>query len=273
MAQTMLLMSSGVSTHGMELKRVQLPLLQRLKPSTSLSRLVFSPLPSATSSSSSPALRTMAIFKAKTKAPPVKKETKPKLKVEDGIFGTSGGIGFTKQNELFVGRVAMIGFAASLLGEAITGKGILSQLNLETGVPIYEAEPLLLFFILFTLLGAIGALGDRGRFVDEPTTGLDKAVIPPGKGFKSALGLNERGPVFGFTKANELFVGRLAQLGFAFSLIGEIITGKGALAQLNIETGVPIGEIEPLVLLNVLFFFIAAVNPGTGKFVTDEEEE
>lgn len=38
---------------------------------------------------------------------------KPKRKVEDGIFGTSGGIGFTKQNELFVGRVAMIGFAVS----------------------------------------------------------------------------------------------------------------------------------------------------------------
>nr|GMC51484.1 photosystem II 22 kDa protein, chloroplastic [Ipomoea batatas] len=119
----------------------------------------------------------------------------PKPKVEDGIFGTSGGIGFTKQNELFVGRVAMLGFAASLLGEAITGKGILSQLNLETGIPIYEAEPLLLFFILFNLLGAIGALGDRGKFVDDPAppTGLDRAVIQPGKGFRSALGLKEGG--------------------------------------------------------------------------------
>ncbi|CAD6338011.1 unnamed protein product [Miscanthus lutarioriparius] len=162
---------------------------------------------------------------------------KPNPKVEDGILGTSGGIGFTKENELFVGRVAMLGFAASLLGEAITGKGILAQLNLETGIPIYEAEPLLLFFILFTLLGAIGALGDRGRFVDEEVTGLDKAVIQPGKGFRGALGLSKGGPLFGFTKSNELFVGRLAQLGVAFSIIGEIITGKGALAQLNIETG------------------------------------
>lgn len=81
---------------------------------------------------------------------------------------------------------------ASLLGEAITGKGILAQLNLETGIPIYEAEPLLLFFILFNLLGAIGALGDRGRFVDE-ATGLDKAVVPPGKDFRSALGLGKGG--------------------------------------------------------------------------------
>jgi hypothetical protein len=36
-------------------------------------------------------------------------------KTEDGIFGTSGGIGFTKANELFVGRVAMLGFAVSTL--------------------------------------------------------------------------------------------------------------------------------------------------------------
>ncbi|GMH31240.1 hypothetical protein Nepgr_033083 [Nepenthes gracilis] len=274
MAQTLLLMSC-VSTHTVDLKRR--PLLQfqiqKIKPK-STSHLLFAPLPKLCppSSTSSSEFTTVAVFKSKTKAP-TKKVSEPKPKVEDGIFGTSGGIGFTKQNELFVGRVAMLGFAASILGEAITGKGILAQLNLETGIPIYEAEPLLLFFILFTLLGAIGALGDRGKFVDDPPTGLDKAIVPPGKGFRSALGLREGGPLFGFTKANELFVGRLAQLGFAFSLIGEIITGKGALAQLNIETGVPINEIEPLVLFNVAFFFFAALNPGTGKFVTDEEED
>jgi hypothetical protein len=43
----------------------------------------------------------------------VVKAPAPKPKVEDGIFGTSGGIGFTKENELFVGRVAMLGFAVS----------------------------------------------------------------------------------------------------------------------------------------------------------------
>ncbi|KAK8692222.1 hypothetical protein V6N13_075696 [Hibiscus sabdariffa] len=271
MAQsTMLLMSSS---HALNLKRDH-PLLhfeaQALKPKP-LSHLLFTPLSNGVNAPSK-AFTTLAIFKAKTKAVPKKVEAKPKSKVEDGIFGTSGGIGFTKQNELFVGRVAMIGFAASLLGEAITGKGILAQLNLETGIPIYEAEPLLLFFILFTLLGAIGALGDRGRFVDDPPTGIEGAVIPPGKGIRGALGLKEGGPLFGFTKANELFVGRLAQLGIAFSLIGEIITGKGALAQLNIETGIPINDIEPLVLFNVAFFFFAAINPGTGKFVTDEQE-
>lgn len=279
MAQTMLLSisaSSSSSVAALDFKRhssffSHQPWTINSKSSSSFSRHFLPPRPKPYSSSS----RIFALFKSKTKAPPPKKVAESKPKVEDGIFGTSGGIGFSKQNELFVGRVAMIGFAASLLGEALTGKGILAQLNLETGIPIYEAEPLLLFFILFNLLGAIGGLGDRGKFVDdsEPTTGLDRAVIPPGKGFRSAFGLRERGPLFGFTKANELFVGRLAQLGIAFSIIGEITTGKGALAQLNIETGVPLNEIEPLILFNVIFFFFAAINPGTGKFVTDEEEE
>ncbi|CAN7029933.1 hypothetical protein IGI04_029958 [Brassica rapa subsp. trilocularis] len=264
MAQTMLLTSGISANHFLRNKN---PLAQ-----PKVHHLFLSGNSPVTLPSRRPSLVPLAIFKPKTKAAP-KKAEKVKPKVEDGIFGTSGGIGFTKQNELFVGRVAMIGFAASLLGEALTGKGILAQLNLETGIPIYEAEPLLLFFILFTLLGAIGALGDRGKFVDDPPTGLEKAVIPPGKGVRSALGLKEQGPLFGFTKANELFVGRLAQLGIAFSLIGEIITGKGALAQLNIETGIPIQDIEPLVLLNVAFFFAAAINPGNGKFITDDGEE
>ncbi|RCV28308.1 hypothetical protein SETIT_5G395300v2 [Setaria italica] len=264
MAQSML-MSTSVSGGR------ALPSLQAARPAAAYPRLA---LPSVNRHSKSVSVKTLALFgKSKAaKAAPAKKVAAPKPKVEDGIFGTSGGIGFTKENELFVGRVAMLGFAASLLGEAITGKGILAQLNLETGIPIYEAEPLLLFFILFTLLGAIGALGDRGTFVDD-VTGLDKAVIQPGKGFRGALGLSEGGPLFGFTKSNELFVGRLAQLGVAFSIIGEIITGKGALAQLNIETGVPINEIEPLVLFNVLFFFIAAINPGTGKFIIGDDEK
>ncbi|CAI5526021.1 unnamed protein product [Closterium sp. Naga37s-1] len=188
------------------------------------------------------------------KTAPVKKQ----LRTEDGIFGTSGGFGFTRANELFVGRVAMLGFAASLLGEAVTGQGILSHLNLETGIPITEAEPLLLFFITFTVIGAIGGLGDRGRFVDD-----EAPAGPPVKlgSAKAALGLSEEGPLFGFTKANELFVGRMAQLGFAASLVGEVITGRGALAQLNIETGLPVWELEPLLLASIAFFFIAAINP------------
>ncbi|KAK3427605.1 hypothetical protein EUGRSUZ_F03789 [Eucalyptus grandis] len=158
MAQTMMLMPS-VSGHSVDLRT------PRLRPtSSSFSRsLLYNPLPSPAASShrSSPVF---ALFKSKTKAPP-KKVVKEKPKVEDGVFGTSGGIGFTKENELFVGRVAMIGFAASLLGEAITGKGILAQLNLETGVPISEIEPLVLFNVLFFFIAALNP--GTGKFLTD----------------------------------------------------------------------------------------------------------
>lgn len=36
------------------------------------------------------------------------------------FFGTSKAFGFTKKNELFVGRVAMIGFASELLGRPLS---------------------------------------------------------------------------------------------------------------------------------------------------------
>ena len=44
------------------------------------------------------------------------------------FFGIKG-FGFTKENELFVGRVAQLGFAAALIGEAVTGVGPLAQLG------------------------------------------------------------------------------------------------------------------------------------------------
>lgn len=72
-------------------------------------------------------------------------------------------------------------------------------------------------------------------------------------------------------QANELFVGRMAQLGFAAALIGEAITGKGPLEQLGLETGVPLGEIEPLLAVSILFTFFAAINEGSGRFVADDE--
>jgi photosystem II 22kDa protein len=67
----------------------------------------------------------------------------------------------------------------------------------------------------------------------------------------------------------ELFVGRLAQLGFAAALLGEAVTGVGPLAQFGIETGIPLKEAEPLLLFSIIFTLFAAVNEGTGKFVEE----
>merc|ERR1711990_1209939 len=123
----------------------------------------------------------------------------------------------------------MLGFASSLIGEILTGNGPLAQFDIETGLPLFDTEPLVLGLAAFNLFAAFAP--GKGKFiadVEEPTI----SILNPGKFF----GVSG----FGFTKANELFVGRMAQLGFAASLIGEAITGKGALAQFNIETGIPL---------------------------------
>lgn len=38
------------------------------------------------------------------------------------------------------GRVAQLGFAASIIGEAFTGKGPLAQFDFETGIPLIDTE-------------------------------------------------------------------------------------------------------------------------------------
>lgn len=178
-------------------------------------------------------------------------------------------LGFTKSNELFVGRLAMLGFGASLIGEVLTGQGALAQFGLETGIPITDIDGLVLGLVGFNLIAAL--LPAKGRFVpdeveeeERPAGSLQDpkiSILQPKKFF----GVGG----FGFTKANELFVGRVAQLGFAFSLIGETITGKGALAQIGLETGLPIVDTEPLLLAFIAFTLFAAVNEGTGKFVEE----
>ena len=52
------------------------------------------------------------------------------------FFGTSRGFGFTKKNELFVGRVAMLGFASELLGKLSTAASMWCwpQLALSLGL-------------------------------------------------------------------------------------------------------------------------------------------
>jgi len=187
---------------------------------------------------------------------------------EDIVWPIS--LGFTKSNELFVGRMAMLGFAASLLGEVLTGKGALAQFDLETGLPLFDTEPLVLGLIAFNLFAAFAP--GKGKFVPDAQEFEERqdgslqdasiSILNPGKFF----GVNG----IGFTKANELFVGRVAQLGFAASLIGEVITGKGPLAQFDLETGLPLSETEPLLIFSIIFFALTAVNEGTGKFVDEK---
>ncbi|KAF5841540.1 hypothetical protein DUNSADRAFT_12468 [Dunaliella salina] len=184
-------------------------------------------------------------------------------------------LGFTKDNELFVGRAAMLGFAFSLIGEVLTGKGALAQLGYEIfddKLNIDQIDELVVGLIVFNLIAAI--LPASGTFVkDEEEEEEESGPIRDPK--KSLLNPFEFFGVkgFGFTKENELFVGRVAQLGFAASLIGETLTGRGPLAQFDFETGISLRDTEFGLLVFIGFFFFAAINPGSGKFVPEEEVE
>ena len=183
--------------------------------------------------------------------------------------GVKVALGFTKSNELFVGRMAMLGIASSIIGELLTGKGAIAQLGLETGLPLTDIDGGILFLIAFNLVAAL--LPTKGRFVadeDELEERPEGVLQDPSISildWRRFFGVNG----FGFTKENELFVGRMAQLGFAISIVGEALTGKGILAQFDIETGLPLSETEPLLLFFIVFTLFAAINEGSGKFVDE----
>ncbi|KAL3151035.1 hypothetical protein ABBQ38_012904 [Trebouxia sp. C0009 RCD-2024] len=96
---------------------------------------------------------------------PIQDPTKNAVSDPQGFLGISKAFGFTKQNEVFVGRVAMIGFAAAIVGEIQTGgKGPLGQLALPIQTPVNPglAGFGLAVWIGFSLFTAIG-LGNLGQ--------------------------------------------------------------------------------------------------------------
>jgi photosystem II 22kDa protein len=127
------------------------------------------------------------------------------------------------ENELFVGRLAAVGLVVSLMGERLTGKGILAQLNMETGVPVTELEPVLV--VLIAGLASVSALGSLGG-----------GELPTNPGVAS-LGVS-------FTSERQRLVGRLSMAAFASALIAEGLTGSGPLDLLELDTGVPMDEVE-----------------------------
>jgi len=178
---------------------------------------------------------------------------------------------FTRRREIFVGRTAMTGFFTCVLGEFLTGKGALGQLRLETSLNPSVLKALVGAIVVFNL---VTALLPNATFSEEnqkdvrkrPAGGVQqpqkKNLVSDPRG---TLGISESG--FGFTKKNELFVGRVAMLGFAAELIGEELTGgKGPMAQIGIPLGQPLNkEVAGAALfLWIGFFAVAAI--GAGNF-------
>ena len=158
------------------------------------------------------------------------------------------------------------------LVQVITGQGALAQFGYETGLSLSEVDDLVLGLIAFNFFAAVVPTSqtfvpeEQAKLAETPKGALQDpsiSILQPKKFF----GVSG----FGFSKENELFVGRLAQLGFAASLLGEAITGKGPLAQFDYETGIPLQDTELGLLVLIGFLIFAAINPGSGSFQDKEE--
>jgi len=179
--------------------------------------------------------------------------------------------GLTKTNELFLGRISMFVFGSTVLIEHFTGNGLLSLLNFETGIPVWETEPVILGFIVFQI--ATGLAPAKGSFstADDTSSGgvaSDNNVNAEFNFLSSLLTQYALlvGNLLGMTKERELLVGRVAQIGLACSLLGEVITGYGPLAQLDLESGVDLLDANPFVVIFSLSLVLIAGSEGTGKF-------
>jgi len=153
-------------------------------------------------------------------------------------------LGFEAHNELFVGRCAMLGLVAALMGERLTGKGPLAQLNMETGVSVTQLEPL---FILFVVALATTAFVPFSDYL----VGETSPAAP-------ALGIR-------YTDSRQRLLGRLSMAAFATALVLEAVTGSGPLDLLELDTGVPMDEIEA----GFVFLLLLV---GTGDVGEVEEE-
>ncbi|CAK0787138.1 hypothetical protein CVIRNUC_010354 [Coccomyxa viridis] len=180
---------------------------------------------------------------------------------------------FTRQREIWAGRTAMTGFLCACIGELITGKGALGQLQLETRLPQNVINWGVFAIVAFNFVTALNPFSptfdeDNQRDVKKRPRGPTQKAMDPISRPQEYLGTSGG---FGFTKKNELFVGRVAMLGFASELLGEVFTkGKGPFGQIGIPLGQPLNSEYAGVALAVWvgFFLFAAI--GFGNFGQQE---
>merc|ERR1712203_1293773 len=179
--------------------------------------------------------------------------------------------GFTRANEKFVSRVAMLGMLGTVVNEAFTGNGALAQFDLETGFTLAQTEDLLALQILIVAGLAFTGFATNGKWVTDPAAlEWQKRNFYPADGstnWRTAFGLNPEGPLFGFTETNELFIGRLAQMAFLITTAIEAATGFGPLRQFGIETGISSGLTDEVIIGFAVFFALSSVFPSLLAFI------
>jgi photosystem II protein len=147
-------------------------------------------------------------------------------------------IGFTRGNEILHGRMAMVGFVASIIGEYVDkGVGPLELVSLETGLSNGQIVDIVGFITLINVI--IASLPNSATYHRVEMEQLEKDIGPIQDARITVFdplrffGVDNK---FGFYTKNELFVGRVAMIGFAISVIQDILDGKGPLTELAGET-------------------------------------
>ncbi|KAL3153944.1 hypothetical protein ABBQ32_013505 [Trebouxia sp. C0010 RCD-2024] len=142
--------------------------------------------------------------------------------------------------EKFLGRLAVLILGAVLLGERITGNGAVQQLEISaTGVPLWEIEPVLGIVVLALCVSAV---------------------------WPSTVKVEEGKPKPGFLERIQNVSGRFACLGLASTITAEVVTGKGTLTLLNVETGLDtVSELEAIGAFVVMLLLTEDLNKDKKK--------
>lgn len=190
---------------------------------------------------------------------------------------------FTRRREVFVGRIAMLGFLAACVWEVVfpDHPGILRQVSGFTGLDISTVGTAFLGIIGFSVVGAIAPWSptysqenqqDAAKRPPGPTT--EPTIYP--NDWRRFLGISN---TWGFTKKNELFHGRIAMLGFFAALVQEVrLGGVGPLAQVANLLNVPANDTfysaatSAFLAFSVFALALSTVKGTIGTMVEPEED-
>jgi len=204
----------------------------------------------------------------------------------DSQVQTNWGVSaFTRRREVFAGRLAMLGFWAACFWEwyVPSHPNILQQLTLfsgRTGFEINEATWLTIIVGLIAYNGLTAVSPASPTLSEENQQDVAKRPKGPNDEVPNSpqMFLGIRG--WGFNKANELFVGRTAMIGFAAALLGQMwlggLQGPGPLAQVAHYLGTTANDAYYGSAGNFFIVFVgfaAAVSFLRGQFGTTQGEE
>jgi hypothetical protein len=150
---------------------------------------------------------------------------------------------FTRRREIFAGRIAMVGYFAAVFNEWFwpSHPNILEQVSGWGAAFGVNIPPPVVLTLILGLIGynAVAALGPGSPTNTQENQEDVQRRTQGEQSFNKVNGFSN----LGFTKANELFNGRMAMLGLAAALLQQMriggFSGPGILAQCAYFLNVP----------------------------------